>query len=891
VSVVRDSRRRFLVPEVLQTSLMDCGPAALKAVLEGFGIPADYDTLRERCQTDVDGTSIDALAALGREYGLRAARVLVARDSFLLPESNCLPAIVLTRSAGGLLHFDVVWRRVGPFVQVMDPCAGRRWVRSGVVLARMPDVPIPISMQRWRSWASTRNARAPLLARLARLGIGPATAGFWIDRAEEDATWRGLAALDAAVRMVQTLLDARAVRRGADAEALLCTLVAGAGAAIPRRFWWVEPAASGRDLTVRGALILHFAPSRAAPARSAAHSSVASPPGVSASSAAGECEDSIGPLHTLWRIVRRDSPRGIAMLVAALACSAATTAGEAVLFRGIWQIGSQLSLTYQRAAALVGLLAFTLIALLLEALIHAAMRRLGLRLETRLRAALLEKIPRLGDAYLRSRTTWDLASRAHALHLLRDVPALGTQLARAVFAGVTIGIGIVWLHPGGAVPLVCAALLATAIAWITRGRLLEAVVRLRNQTAGLDRLYLDALLGATAVRAHGGESAVQSEHEDLLVDWFRTSRSLSVQSTLWQTLHLVSITGMTVALVIGYLRSGLEPSGLLLLVYWSVRLGFLSQEVVSALSAMRNLRTVAVRLLAPLSAKAADAAAPHGAEPLRPGPARGVAIRLDDVRVEAGGRTILDGVSAEIAPGSHVAIVGASGAGKSSLLGLLLGWLQPARGRITIDGEPLDGPRLRRLRSETAWIDPSVALWDRSLIDNVAFGAAADQLEHLPRAMERADVLELIDELPQGARSGVGEGGAWLSGGQGQRVRMARAWLRPSARLVLLDEAFRGLQRSRRTELLARTREQWAGATLLFVTHDVSDTEGFDRVLVLDAGRIVEDDRAERLRARPESLYRALARADERLRPDLWWAPDWRRARIEDGRLVGAEAR
>ncbi len=872
-------KRRFLVPEVLQTSLMDCGPAALKSVLEGFGIAADYDALRERCQTDVDGTSIDALAALSREYGLPALRVLVARDSFLLPESNCLPAIVLTRSAGGLLHFDVVWRRVGPFVQVMDPCAGRRWVRSDVVLARMPDVPIPISMQRWRAWASTRNARAPLLARLARLGIRDAA---WIERAEQDESWRSVAALDAAVRMVQTLIDARGVRRGADAEALLRTLVAEGGVAIPRRFWWVEHTASQRDLIVRGALILHFAAPPVTLERSAERPIAARRTSTAASAEAG-------PMHTLWNVLRADSPRGIAMLAAALACSAATTAVEAVLFRGIWQVGSLLSLTYQRAAALVALLAFAAIGLLLEGLIHAAMRRLGLRLETRLRAALLEKIPRLGDAYLRSRTTWDLASRAHALHLLRDVPALGTQLARAAFAACTIGIGIVWLHPRGAGYLACAAVLATALAWLTRGRLLEATVRLRNQTAGLDRLYLDALLGATAVRAHGGERAVQSEHEDLLVDWFRTSSSLSVQNTLWQTLHLLSITGMTLGLVISYLQSGLEPSGLLLLVYWSVRLGFLSQEIVHALSGMRNLRTVAVRLLAPLGAQVADDAPSQSVE-AAPRAARGVAIRLDDVRVEAGGRMILDGVSAEIPAGSHVAIVGASGAGKSSLLGLLLGWLKPARGRITIDGEPLDGPRLRRLRSETAWIDPSVALWDRSLIDNIAFGAAADQLEHLPRAMERADVVELIDELPHGVRSGVGEGGAWLSGGQGQRVRMARAWLRPSARLVLLDEAFRGLQRSRRTELLARTRAQWPDATLLFVTHDVSDTEGFDRVLVLDGGRIVEDDRADALRARPSSLYRALARADARLRPDLWWAPDWRRARIENGRLVGADA-
>ena len=80
---------------------------------EGFGIEASYDLLRQRCQTDVDGTSIDALAALGCELGLDSRQVLVPHDHFLLPEARCLPAIVVTRSPGGLLHFVVVWRKLG----------------------------------------------------------------------------------------------------------------------------------------------------------------------------------------------------------------------------------------------------------------------------------------------------------------------------------------------------------------------------------------------------------------------------------------------------------------------------------------------------------------------------------------------------------------------------------------------------------------------------------------------------------------------------------------------------------------------------------------------------------------------------------------------------------
>src|SRR5262249_25634092 len=89
---------RFFAPEAIQTSLMDCGPAAIKAALQGFGIEVHYDALRDRCATDVDGTCIDALAGLADELGLQATEMVVPHDSFLLEEAACLPAIVVVRA-------------------------------------------------------------------------------------------------------------------------------------------------------------------------------------------------------------------------------------------------------------------------------------------------------------------------------------------------------------------------------------------------------------------------------------------------------------------------------------------------------------------------------------------------------------------------------------------------------------------------------------------------------------------------------------------------------------------------------------------------------------------------------------------------------------------------
>src|SRR5262249_48049060 len=151
--------------------------------------------------------------------------------------------------------------------------------------------------------------------------------------------------------------------------------------------------------------------------------------------------------------------------------------------------------------------------------------------------------------------------------------------------------------------------------------------------------------------------------------------------------------------------------------------------------------------------------------------------------------------------------------------------------------------------------------------------------------LRSADLYEVIRRLPDGLQTGLGEGGGLLSGGQGQRVRLGRALVRARARLVILDEPFRGLDRAQRRQLLARAQQAWPGATLLCVTHDVGETRDFERVLVVDAGRVVEDGSPQELAQDAGSRYRALLDAEEMVRKGLWSCTHWRRLWLEDGRL------
>jgi ATP-binding cassette subfamily B protein len=219
-------------------------------------------------------------------------------------------------------------------------------------------------------------------------------------------------------------------------------------------------------------------------------------------------------------------------------------------------------------------------------------------------------------------------------------------------------------------------------------------------------------------------------------------------------------------------------------------------------------------------------------------------------------------------------------------VGVLLGWHRVAAGSVEVDGEPLEGEALWRLRRETAWLEPEVTLWNKSMVDNLAYGA--DEGEVLPRVgqvLHRADLIELIDKLPQGLQTRLGEGGSLLSGGEGQRVRLGRALLRPGVRLAIFDEPFRGLERDRRTALLERAREGFEGTTLLCIMHDIAETLSFDRVLVIKDGRLVEDGAPQVLAAREDSQYRALLEEEESMRKALSRRDGWRRLVLARGVL------
>lgn len=887
--------RKLVVPEVIQSSAMDCGPAVLKAILGGYGIDASYGRLREACQTDVDGTSIDTLEELACSLGLDAEQVMVPRDHLLIPEARALPAIVVTSLPNGSTHFVVAWRRHGSYLQVMDPSIGRRWVHARDFLEEVYAHEFVVPSEGWRQWTESDEFVGALTRRLDRVGVAKGGGAQIVDHAFEDESWKSIALLDASTRMVDALVRAGGLDAGSQA---LAALEGARAEEVPETYWSVRPAKAGADgqsgdLALVGSLLVRIKGRRDGEKGTGANA------GESRGEAAGVAPESVlatlretgaSPGRKLLELLREDGLLAPSVLIGATAVAAGGVLLEALLLRSVLDLGLQLELSVQRLGAVlaVGSLAFLL--LLLDFPVAQGLLRLGRRLELRLRIAFLRKLPALGERYFSSRLSSDMAERSHAIHQLRNVTPLVGQLLRASFELVLVTAGIIWLDPRSAPWAIGAAVAALAIPLLAHRSLVERDLRLRSHAGALTRFYLDGLLGLVAVRAHSAESVVQREHEILVSEWSRAGFRLQRLIASLQGLQQFVGFGLVVVLVLSHLQRSASAGTVLLLVYWALSLPALAQEIAALWSRYPWQRNVALRLLEPLGASTPeeDTGAEDAVEGRLGG---GITIGMRELGVVVGGHPILRDVQTEVQAGEHVAIVGPSGSGKSTLVGLLLGWYRPATGELLVDDAPLGPARLERLRADTAWVDPGVRLWNRSLVENLRYSA---RREGFGGVIEAALLKEVLESLPDGMQTTLGEGGGLVSGGEGQRVRLGRGMMRPEARLVVLDEPFRGVDRHDRNLLLQRCRALWSGATLLYVTHDMRQTLAFDKVLVMESGRVVEQGKPEELARQPESRYAALLTADEVARKEMWSGARWRRLWLERGGLreiAGEEGR
>jgi ATP-binding cassette subfamily B protein len=235
---------------------------------------------------------------------------------------------------------------------------------------------------------------------------------------------------------------------------------------------------------------------------------------------------------------------------------------------------------------------------------------------------------------------------------------------------------------------------------------------------------------------------------------------------------------------------------------------------------------------------------------------------------------VLRGVSLDARAGQRIALVGPSGAGKTTVVSLLLRFYDPESGRILIDGRDSRDYPLHELRGQMALVPQDVILFGGTIAENIAYGkpgAGADQIEQAARL---ANAHDFISAFPEGYRTRVGERGVQLSGGQRQRVAIARALLRDPA-ILLLDEATSALDSASEALVLQALDRLMQGRTSIVIAHRLSTVRAADRIFVLQEGATVEAGTHAELLARPAGIYRTLSQLQHDPEMSFMEEPAW----------------
>jgi ATP-binding cassette, subfamily C, bacterial CydC len=462
---------------------------------------------------------------------------------------------------------------------------------------------------------------------------------------------------------------------------------------------------------------------------------------------------------------------------------------------------------------------------------------LALRALGRVRTRVYERIEPLAPAELEGYAKGDLLSRMVAdvdalqnLHLRGVGPPLVALLAGALSVGATA----VFL-PSAALVL-AGGLLAAGVAvpalaghFVSRARSRQAPAR-----GELSAELVELLGAAPELVAYGGQAAALGRVRRADHALVRIGRRDALVGGLAEGLGL-SVAGLTVAGVLA-LTVGAHAAGELdrVLIAMLALLAFASFEAVQPLSAVaRELPATVGAGRRILDLMDREPAVTDPAEPVPP-PSAPFGVTLEDVSARYGSEEalVLDGVSLRLEAGRHVALVGPSGAGKTTVVSLLLRFLDPVRGRVTLAGRDLRDYRQEDVRRAIAVAGQESYLFATTIVENIRLGRPdASELE-VEDALRRARLWDWVRDLPDGTETLVGEQGRELSAGQRQRIVVARALL-ADAPVLVLDEPSAHLDPPTAASLIADVLAAAGDRSVLLITHRPEGLELFDEVVDL----------------------------------------------------------
>src|SRR6267378_6680372 len=422
--------------------------------------------------------------------------------------------------------------------------------------------------------------------------------------------------------------------------------------------------------------------------------------------------------------------------------------------------------------------------------------------------------------------------------------ALAGRITAAANAAWTIESALTWttIPPGAAV---------VGSLGVSIGRLAAQGRHLHQSFAGhaahVSGDLADIVSNIGLVRAFGAARREQDRLSSKIQDEMQAQRASLRSLERLRLLHAVSVfivTAGVLAWSVELWRRGKISTGDVVL---TTTLGF------TVLHASRDFAMALVDMVqqfAKLGEAVQVLGLPHemqDAPGARPLVVRGGAIQFKHLSFSyPSGQQVLKAFDLEVPAGEKVGLVGRSGAGKSTIIALLQRLYDPDSGAVLIDGQNIAQVTQESLRASIAVVQQDISLFHRSLLENLRYGRPEATDEQVFRAVEAARCTEFINGLPQGFDTVVGDRGMKLSGGQRQRLAIARAFLM-DAPIVVLDEATSSLDTESEQSIQEALSRLFKGRTVIAIAHRLSTLDAFDRIVVLDRGRIVEDGPPRRL--------------------------------------------